>query len=543
MASSYDVLIRGARVVDGTGSPWFWGDVAITGDRIAAVAPRGLIAPESATEVVDATGLVVSPGFIDIQSHSLMPFLTDGRSLSKVTQGVTTEIMGELWSPAPFGGRRVSPFGSIFSAEENTKLEKRWVRFHEWLDFLAERGVSVNFGSFVGGATIREYAKGWDQGDPTPEELDIMRRVMREAMEDGAFGIATALIYPPNAYSPDSELIEVARVVGEMGGVYITHIRSEGDRFLEGLEDAITLGREAKVPVEIYHLKATGGRNWHKMPLAIAMIDQARAERIDITADMYPYVASGTGLTVLLPDWVAEGDRLYDKLRDPEMRARIHDEMINPDPSLPPSDSAYNPSRDHVMPVGLKQPENRKYIGQRLPEIAAQRGQDWADAAIDLLASENQRISTIFFSMNEDNLRLQLQQPWIKISTDAGGIDPEGQENPTHPRAYGTYTRVLAKYVREEKVLTLEDAVRKMSGAVAQRLNMTDRGLLLPGQFADIILFDPETVTDHATFSDPHHLSTGIQEVWVNGGRVVRDGKHTGAMPGRPVYGPGRKEL
>jgi dihydroorotase/N-acyl-D-amino-acid deacylase len=467
--------------------------------------------------------------------------MTDGRSLSKVTQGVTTEIMGELWSPVPFGGRRVSPFGSDFSSEETKKLVKPWVRFHEWLDFLAERGVSVNFGSFVGGATIREYAKGWDQGDPTPEELEIMRRVMREAMEDGAFGIATALIYPPNAYSPDSELIEVARVVGEMGGVYITHVRSEGDRFLESLEDAITLGREAKVPVEIYHLKATGARNWHKMPLAIEMIDQARAEGIDVTADMYPYVASGTGLTVLLPDWVSEGGRLFENLRDPATRARIHEEMINPDPLLPAGDSSYNPSRDHVMPVGLKQPENRQYIGQRLPDIAAQRGQDWADAAIDLLVSENQRIGTIYFSMNEENLRLQLQQPWIKISTDAGGIDPEGQENPTHPRAYGTYTRVLGKYVREEKVLTLEDAVRKMSGAVAQRLSLTDRGLLLPGQFADVIVFDAETVTDHATFSDPHHLSAGIRDVWVNGGRVVQGGKHTGAMPGRPVYGAGRK--
>lgn len=542
MANSYDVLIRGARVVDGTGNPWYRGDVAISGEKIAAILPPGRIAPESAGEVVDADGLVVSPGFIDIQSHSLTPFLTDGRSLSKVTQGVTTEIMGELWSPAPFGGRRVSPFGSIFASEQDTKIDKPWVRFHEWLDFLAGRGVSVNFGSFVGGATIREYAKGWDQGEPTGEELDIMRRVMREAMEDGAFGIATALIYPPNAYSPNSELIEVAKVVGEMGGVYITHIRSEGDRFLESLEDAITLGREAKVPVEIYHLKATGGRNWHKMPIAIERIDQARAEGIDITADMYPYVASGTGLTVLLPDWAAEGDRLFHNLRDPEVRARIHDELVNPDPSQPPSDSAYNPSRDHVMPVGLKRPENRQYIGMRLSDIAAQRGQDWADAAMDLLASENQRIGTIFFSMSEENLKLQLKQPWIKVSTDAGGIDPEGQENPTHPRAYGTYTRVLAKYVREEKVLTLEDAVRKMSGAVAQRLSLTDRGLLLPGQFADIILFNPETVRDHATFSDPHQLSTGIRDVWVNGGRVLRDGVHTNAMPGKPVYGAGRKD-
>ncbi|MBC8102173.1 MAG: amidohydrolase family protein, partial [Cytophagales bacterium] len=304
---------------------------------------------------------------------------------------------------------------------------------------------------------------------------------------------------------------------------------------------AILLGREAKVPVEIYHLKATGARNWSKMPQAIERINRARADGIDITADMYPYVASGTGLTVLLPDWASEGGRLFENLRDPLTRARIYEEMVDPSPTLPPSDSAYNPSRDHVMPVGLKRAENRQYIGQRLPEIAAQRGQDWANATLDLLVSENQRISTLYFSMSEANLALQLQQPWIKISTDAGGIDPVGQENPVHPRAYGTYPRVLGKYVRDEAVLTLEEAVRKMSGAVALRLGLAERGLLLPGHWADVVLFDPETIADRATFTDPHQLSTGIRDVWVNGSRVLRDGQHTGATPGRAVYGAGRQ--
>jgi dihydroorotase/N-acyl-D-amino-acid deacylase len=538
--SRYDVLIRGAKVVDGAGSPWFYGDVAITGGKVATVAPPGRIAPDNAAEVVDAAGKVVCPGFIDIQSHSLMPLLTDGRSLSKVMQGVTTEILGELWTPAPYGGRRQARFGSIFGDEEKTLAAKPWTRFGEWIAHYFARGCSVNVGSFVGGATVREYAKGWDQGDPTADELDVMRRVMAEAMDDGAFGIATALIYPPNSYSPDSELTEVARVVGERGGLYITHIRSEGDRLLESLQDAITLGRDAHVPVEIYHLKATGPRNWPKMRDAIELINQARAEGVDVTADMYPYVASGTGLTTLLPDWASEGGRLFDNLRDPATRARIRAEMVNPDGTS--SDAYYNPSQDHVMPVGLRRPENRGYIGRRLPEIAAERGQDWADCALDLLVSENQRISTIFFSMDEDNLRLQLRQPWIKVSTDAGGLDPATQDNPVHPRAYGTYPRVLARYVREEGLLTLEDAVFKMTGAVARRLGLTDRGLLLSGQCADVVVLDPATVADRATFTDPHQLAVGIEQVWVNGGRVVKDGAHTGALPGRPVWGAGKRD-
>lgn len=530
-----DILIRGARVVDGTGNPWRWGDVAVAGDKIAAVAPAGVIPPENAREVVEAAGMVVCPGFIDIQSHSIRAFLTDGRSLSKVTQGVTTEIMGELWTPAPQGGRRSAAMGAIFGDEERDAWPV-WTRFGDWLDWLAEGGVSVNVGSFVGGATVREYAKGWDPGDPTPDELDTMRRVVAEAMEDGAFGVATALIYPPNAYSSDAELIEVARVVGRYHGVYITHMRSEGDRLLESLDETIALGREAGVAVEIYHLKAVGARNWPRMPEVIARIERARDDGVDITADMYPYVGSGTGLSVLLPDWVSENGRFWENLRDPAVRARIHAEMIDPAAA---SIEAHNPTYDHVLPIGLRRPENRPLIGLRLSEIAARRGQDWADAVLDLLVSEGQRISTIYFSMSEDNLRLQLQQPWIKISTDAGGIDPATQENPVHPRGYGTYPRVLGKYVRDERALPLEDAIRKMTSAVADRLGLRDRGLLRAGCFADVVIFAPDIIADRATFTDPHRLSVGVRDVWVNGVRVLRDGVHTGALPGRPVYGPG----
>jgi len=534
-----DVLIRGARVVDGTGNPWIYGDVALTQDRIAAIASPGNIPEEGAREVVNATGKVICPGFIDIQSHSLMPFLTDGRSVSKVAQGVTTEIMGELWTPVPFGGRRVRQFGSIFGDEEN-EPNRPWTCFRDWMEFLANRGVSVNFGSFVGGATVREYARGWEQGEASPEETDLMCRIVAEAMEEGAFGVATALIYPPNSYAGNAELTQIARTISRYNGVYITHIRSEGDLLLESIDETIELGRDANCAVEVYHLKATGERNWHKILEVIARINAARALGVDVAADMYPYVGSGTGLNTLLPDWASENGKLWENLRDKEIRARIHQAMVDPRPEDPPLESAYNPTRSHVMPIGLRLPEHQEYIGLRLPEIAARRGQDWAEVVLGLLDKEQQRISTIFFSMNEDNVRLQLQQPWIKVSSDAPGLDPSlHHDSPVHPRAYGTFTRVLGKYVREEKILTLEDAVRKMTASVATRLGLHDRGLLRAGCFADVVLFDPETVADRATFTHPHQLSSGVENVWVNGVRVLSNGSHTGAYPGRPVYGAG----
>ncbi|MBM3457669.1 MAG: amidohydrolase family protein, partial [Armatimonadetes bacterium] len=465
------------------------------------------------------------------------PFMTDGRSVSKVTQGVTTEIMGELWTPAPFGGRRSAPFGWASLDPEIEAQTRRWTRFSHWMEFLSRRGVAVNFGSFVGGGTVREFACGMDAGAPSEDELDLMRRITAEAMEDGALGIATALIYPPNCYSPDHELIELARVVARYGGLYVTHMRSEGDRLLESLEDTIALSRESHAPVEIYHLKATGGRNWSKVPEMIARIDRARADGVDVTADMYPYVASGTGLTVMLPYWVSEGGRLYESLEDPEIRRRLRSEML----ALEGQASPHTVSRDYVVPVGFKQPENQHYVGRNLMEIAEARGESWPDTVIALLRSEQQRIGTVFFTISEPNVRLQLQQPWIKVSTDAGGISPEGQEQPVHPRGYGTYPRVLGKYVREERALTLEHAVRIMTSSVADRLGLRDRGLLRPGMKADVVVLDPHTVADRATFTDSHQLSTGIRDVWVNGVRVLQQGVHTGALPGRFVGGSGRR--
>lgn len=519
-----DLLITDARVVDGTGNPFFYADVAVTGEKIVAVTAPGRFPRENARAVLSALGKILCPGFIDIQSHSLAPYLTDGRGLSKVTQGVTTEILGELWTPAPFGGRRA----------EREHATPTWRHFSDWLTHYQSRGVSVNVGSFVGGGTIREWACGWDAGAPTDDQLEAMRHVTAEAMEEGAFGIAPALIYPPDSYSTDHQLTECAKVVGRYGGLYIVHLRSEGDGLLESIEATAQLSQLSGCPVEIYHLKASGERNWDKMPRAIERIHELREAGVDITADMYPYVASGTGLSVLIPDWAHEGGRLYANLADPSTRKKIHAEMVAPQAAT--GDFASADRGGHVMPLGFLKDDNKCFIGLRLTQIAEQLGCDWADAAIDLLLSEGQRIGTVFFSMCEENLRLQLRQPWVKVSTDAGGLDPATQTNPVHPRAYGTYPRVLRKYVREERVLTWEDAIRKMTGSVAERLRIRDRGQVREGFFADLVLLDPKTVTDRATFTDPHRLSVGIEWVFVNGVAVVQDGSHTGALPGKALF-------
>ncbi len=535
---TFATLIRNARVVNGSGNPWFYGDVALEGDRIAAIEPPGRIPTERAAEVIDAAGMVVCPGFIDIQSHSILPLMVDGRCLSKIAQGVTTEIMGEAWTPAPFGGKVGEPMAlSIFSQPVPGWMERMqtWSRFRDWLAAMIDHGVTPNIGSYLGGGTLRRYAKGMELGPANADERATMRRVMAEAMEDGAFGVSYALIYPPDAFVATDELVEVCKVVAAYGGNYITHVRSEADKLEEGIAEAITIGERANVSVEIYHLKAAGMRNWPKMERVIAQIDAARARGLDVTADMYPYVGAGTGLMSILPPWADADGKFFANLRDPAAWAKIRAAAINPDGEWEAMTDLCTP--EGVMPIGFKQPENQQYVGKRLSEIAAMRGQEWVDAARDLFLSEEQRISTIYFMMSEDNLKLQLQQPWMKISTDAGGMDPAWAkpEGPYHPRAYGTYVRVLGKYVREEGVITLEDAVRKMSSSVADRLGLRDRGLLRVGAFADVVIFDPATVADKATFEDPHQLAVGVHDVWVNGVRAFANGVHTGATPGRIV--------
>ena len=532
-------LIRNARTVDGSGNPWQYGDLLLTGDRIAAISSPGAIPSASAAELIDASGLVACPGFIDIQSHSILSLMIDGRSLSKITQGVTTEIMGEAWTPAPVAGRHTDPMeNSILPmpiSDEWRENMRGWTRFGHWLQAVADAGVSPNIGSFLGGGTLRHVGKGMEMGRPSADELNLMRRTMAEAMEDGAFGVSYALIYPPDSYTDTEELIEICKVVSRYNGLYITHMRSEGAQLFEGLEEALTIGRRADLPVEIYHLKASGAANWHKMPSTIARIEEARAQGLDVTADMYPYAASGTGLSSLLPTWTAADGRFFENLENPNVRSRIRKETLDdPDGIGQPSTRG---GAAGVLPVGFFKEENQPYVGMNLAQIAAERGQDWLDCTIDLLRSEGQRIGTIFLSISEDNLRTQLPLPWIKFATDAAGVDPAWAADlgPTHPRAYGTYPRVLGTYVREQRLLTLEDAVRKMTGAVADRLGLRQRGHLRTGFYADVVLFDPRTVDDRATFAESHLLSVGIRDVWVNGQRVLRNGEHTGALPGRYV--------
>ena len=529
---SYDVVITGGRIVDGTGNPWFYGDVGIRGDRIARVAPRGALANTRARQRIDASGLVVAPGFIDIQSHSRTAFLLgDARVVSKVTQGVTTEILGEGSTNAP--------------ANDLTLIgaDSTWRRLHEpfrgahgfdaWLRTLERRGTSTNVGSFVGASTIRMYAKGMAEGPASSAELDTMRAAMTRAMEDGAFGLASALIYPPGVFASTDELVEVAKAMAPFGGIYITHMRSEADQLLEAIDEALAIGRRAGVPVEIYHLKAAGQRNWHKATLAIAKIDSARRAGQDVAADMYAYVAGATDLSSCLPPWASADGKLLDNLRDSTMRARIHADASREFTEWESLCRLATPQG--VMVVSFSREENKPLEGMRLSDIATRRGTDWVNALIDLTIEEEDGLGGIFFIASEENLILQMRQPWMKFGTDAGGQDPERARSMTHPRAYGNYARALGLYVREQGVMSLEDAVRKMTSAVATRLLINDRGILRPGMFADVVVFDPATIIDRATYERPHQISEGIRHVLVNGTAVVTDGRHTGATPGRVV--------
>jgi len=537
--SPYDIVIHDGRIVDGTGAAWFHGDLAIRGDRIARITPRGVLRDAPSRERIDASGLVVAPGFIDIQSHSRNAFLGsgDGRVVSKVTQGVTTEIMGEGSTNAIVNAKLLDRDPSDPDAREQIERYGGPAGFDNWLRAMEQHGASVNVGSFLGGNNVRQFAKGLTRGAPTAAELDSMRKVVRWAMEGGAFGVATALIYPPANFATTDELVEVAKAMAPYGGVYITHMRSEADDYLEAIDEAIRIGREGGVPVEIFHLKAAGRRNWHKAPLAIAKIDSARAAGLDVQANMYPYVAGGTGLTACFPPWASADGQLFDNLSDPSMRARIRSEIEQQ--TEPWENLCTLATPEGVLVLGVDEPANRQFAGKRLGEIAAARNGDWIETAFDLVLSERQRVGTIYFLMDEPNIRLQLRQPWMKFGTDAGGLDPERARGLTHPRAYGTFPRILGRYVRDEGVIPLEDAVRKMTSAVTTRLSIQDRGVLREGLYADIVVFDPATIADHATFEEPHQLSTGVRHVYVNGIAVLRDGAHTGATPGRALRGAG----
>jgi dihydroorotase/N-acyl-D-amino-acid deacylase len=533
-SQTYDLVISNGRVVDGAGNSWFYGDVGIRGDRIVRVASAGTL--RDARERIDARGLVVSPGFIDIQGASQGPLLAgDGRVISHVAQGITTEIMGEGWTAAPSNDKTMASQESLGRTGAAPRFEGPH-GFDAWLRAMEQHGGSVNFGSFVGAATVRQYVMGMRQGEATAAELEQMQTLVRNAMLDGAFGIGSALIYPPGNYANTRELAGIAKAMAPLGGIYITHMRSEADHFIESIQEALTIGKEAGVPVEIYHLKAAGKRNWAKMTEAIALIDQARRSGQDAGADMYPYTAGATGLTACFPPWTAADGKLFDNLADPAIRAKIRDEMAQQETDWENMGVLAGP--ENILIVAANRPENREFAGKRLSEIARLQGKDWRDAAMDLVLTERRRVETIYFLMNAENLALQLKQPWIKIGTDSVGVNPEGG-GLTHPRSYGTFPRILGEFVREKKVMPLEEAIRKMTSATARRLSIPDRGVLLPGFFADVVVFDPTTIADNATYEKPHQLPSGIRYVIVNGVVVMKDGVHTGAKPGKALRGPG----
>ncbi len=532
----YDVVISNGRIVDGTGSAWFWGDLAIKDGRIARIAPRGMLAEAAATRRIDAKGLVVSPGFIDIQAQSYDNFMIgDGKALSMVTQGITTAILGEGDTPAPVNDLTLA----LVTDTSLKRLAPQFTGAHgfaQWLDFIVARGVSQNVGSFVGSGTVRAYAKGAAMTPYTAVERDTMRAMVQRVMRDGAFGVASALMYPPDNYNTTDDLIEVAKAMAPLGGVYITHMRNEGDHLLASIDEAIRIGHDGGVPTEIYHLKAAGMKSWPTMPLAIAKIDSARAAGQDVQANMYLYIAGGNSFaSCIAPQYSADG-KLQANLKDSAMRARIKADLHR---DIEGFENSCREAPQNVMVVGFTKPELKQYDGKRLSEIAVMMKKDWADVIIDLNLAEPDKLSEMLFRMTEANVKLQIVQPWMKFGTDAGANDPATAKGLVHPRTYGNFTRLLGKYVREEHVISLEDAVRKASAAVATRLSLHDRGVLKEGMRADVIVFDPNTVSDKATFEQPHQLSVGMQFVLVNGVEVLRDGVHTGAKPGQVVRGPG----
>jgi N-acyl-D-amino-acid deacylase len=534
--SNYDVIIRHGAVYDGTGGPPRQADVGIKGDRIAAI---GDLSKDKAATEVDATGMAVAPGFINMLSHSETSLIADYRSLGELRQGVTTQIFGEA-SMGPLSPemkrRRLSEQGDI-------KFEVPWTTLAEYLKYMEQRGVSQNVASFIGAGTIREYVIGLENKQPTPQQLDQMCDLVRGEMEAGALGVTTALIYPPNFFAKTDELIAMCKVASKYRGKYIAHIRSEANQFLEAVDETIRIAREANVPAEIYHLKASGEPNWSKMDQVIKRIEDARRQGLKITADMYTYTAGATGLTSTMPPWVLDGGypALFKRLRDPETRAKIAAEMRRPTNEwenmfLLPG------SLDRILLVGFKSETLKPLAGKTLAEVAKMRGTDPAETAMDLILEDQSRIGTVYFLMSEENVKKQIAQPWVSFGSDASSMAAEGVflKSSTHPRAYGCFARLLGKYVRDEKVISLSEAIRRLSGLPATNLELDRRGFLKKGYFADVVVFDPRTIADKATFENPHQYSVGVKYVFVNGVQVLKDGEHTGAKPGRALYGPGK---
>jgi N-acyl-D-amino-acid deacylase len=532
----HDVIVRGGLVYDGLGGPPILADVAIDDDTVSAIAAPGSL--EGAREI-DAAGLAVAPGFVNVLSWANESLLIDGRGQSDIRQGVTLEVMGEGWSMGPLNERMRE---DRLARQKDLRYEIPWTTFGEYMEHLEQKGVSVNVASFVGATTVRVHEIGYEDRPPTAEELDRMRDLVRQSMGEGALGVGSSLIYAPAFYADTEELVALASAAGEYGGMYISHIRSEGTGLLTALEELIEIARRAGVPAQVYHLKAAGRDNWPKLDSAIARIEAARAEGLEITADMYTYTAGATGLDASMPPWVQEGgyDAWAERLADPEIRTRVAEEMRTPTDEWENFFVASG-SPDKMLLVGFSADSLKPLTGRTLAEVAEMRGTTPAETAMDLVIQNGADVGTVYFLMSEENVRKKVALPWVAFDSDEAALAPEGvflESNP-HPRAYGSFARLLGRYVRDEGVIPLEEAIRRLTSFPAETFGIERRGVLAPGAYADIVVFDPETIEDRATFAEPHQYAVGVRHVFVNGVHTLEDGGHTGATAGRFVRGPG----
>ena len=534
----YDVVIRNALLYDGSGKAPVHGDIAIQGDSIVAMGNLG--EAKGKTEI-DAKGMAVAPGFVNMLSWSNESLLQDGHSQSDIRQGVTLEVMGEGESMGPLSDTMKT---LMLKQQGDIKFDIKWTSLGEYLEYLERKGVSSNVASYVGAATVRVHELGYENRPPNPEELDRMRSLVKQAMEEGAIGVGSSLIYAPAFYAQTDELTELCKVASQYGGSYITHMRSEGNKFLEAIDEVITISKNAGIHSEIYHLKAAGKQNWYKLDMAVAKIDSARNAGLNITTNMYTYIAGATGFDAAMPPAVQEGglDKWIARLKDPKQRPGIIQAMkIN---AQDWENLYYSAGAEGVMLVGFKEDSLKYLTGKRLPEVAAMYGTSPEETILDLIIKDHTRIGVVYFLMSEENVKRQISMPYMSFGSDESSQAPEGVflKSNAHPRAYGNVARLLGKYVRDEKVIPLEEAVRKLSSLPCENLKIKRRGRLAPGYFADIVIFDPATIQDHATFEKPHQYATGVQHVFVNGVQVLKDGEHTGATPGKVVRGPGWKK-
>jgi N-acyl-D-amino-acid deacylase len=537
--TTYDVLIKNGTIADGSGNPTYIGNVGINADTIAAI---GELKNAKGALEIDASGLVVAPGFINMLSWATESLIADGKSQSDIRQGVTLEVFGEGNSMGPLTAENKKEWQEN---QGDLKFDIDWNTLDEYLQSLVNRGVSPNVASFIGATTVRVNHIGYEDRAPTDEEMESMKNMVRQAMEDGALGVGSSLIYAPAFYSSTEELIELCKVASEYDGMYISHMRSEGNRLLESMDELIRIADEANIRAEIYHLKMSGKENWSKYDDVVKKIDSARSAGLHITTDMYTYVAGATGLDASMPPWVQEGgyEKWSERLQDPAIRKKVLEAMRTSANDWENLMYAAGTS-DNLLLVGFENDSLRHYTGKTLTEVAKIHGKSPEETAMDLVIADGSRVGTVYFLMTEDNVKKQVALPYMSFGSDAGSMAPEGDflNYSTHPRAYGNFARVLGKYARDEKVISIEEAVRKLSSLPASNLKIKKRGSLTEGYFADLAIFNPETIQDHATFAEPHQLSTGMVHVFVNGEQVLKDGEHTGATPGQVVRGPGYKD-